>query len=132
MPRRRSRVELLSEATKNPLAAGEEQPQPAAKPRQVLDDRFSVMYKELHRLAAAVKGDDMHATISTSTLVHEAWMKLARSSGLAPQSELHFKSTFRFCFCSAEWRYVLDLRFIHRQQQQRRRRFEHLRFSGHL
>ena len=69
----------------------ESEPQSSAKPRLMLDDWFSVMYKELHRLAAAVKRADVNATISTSTLVHEAWVKLANSPVLAPESELHFK-----------------------------------------
>jgi RNA polymerase sigma factor (TIGR02999 family) len=80
MPRRRSR-------------AGSKELQTAAKPRQMMDDLFSAAYRELRRLAACVKRADVHATISTSTLVHEAWMKLAGSPGLTPQSELHFKRT---------------------------------------
>jgi RNA polymerase sigma factor (TIGR02999 family) len=92
MPRRRSRVEFLPKTAETELPLGKE-PHSAAQPRQILDDRFSVMYKELRRLAAVVKGDDARATISTSTIVHEAWMKLAKSPGLAPQSEQHFKST---------------------------------------
>jgi len=59
----------------------------------MLDDQFSIIYKELHRLAASVKRADAHAAISTSTLLHEAWVKLARSPVAAPQSELHFKRT---------------------------------------
>jgi RNA polymerase sigma factor (TIGR02999 family) len=59
----------------------------------MMDDWFSAAYKELRRLAASVKRNDARATISTSTLVHEAWMKLAGSPGLAPESELHFKRT---------------------------------------
>jgi RNA polymerase sigma factor (TIGR02999 family) len=78
MPRRRACVEFLSNASD-------------AKPPRVLDDWFSATYKELRRLAASVKHIDANATISTSTLVHEAWIKLANSPGLAPESELHFK-----------------------------------------
>ena len=90
MPRRRSRGELLYKAAEAHSMLGT-QLQLDAEPRQELDDRFSVMYKELRRLAAAVKRKDANATISTSTLVHETWMKLARSSGTTPESELHFK-----------------------------------------
>src|ERR1039457_5470268 len=90
MPRRRSRVDFVSKASETQLALGKE-PHSSAKPRQVLDDWFGVMYKELRSLAASVKRADANATISTSTLVHEAWIKLANSPGLAPESELHFK-----------------------------------------
>lgn len=86
MLRRRSRAEFLSES-------GETQLPPDNEPRQVLDDRFSAMYNELRRVAAAMKRADPHATISTSTIMNEAWLKLAKSTGPAPQSELHFKST---------------------------------------
>jgi hypothetical protein len=41
--------------------------------------RFNVMYKELLRLAASIRRADANATISTSTLVHELWVKLAKS-----------------------------------------------------
>jgi RNA polymerase sigma factor (TIGR02999 family) len=93
MPRRRSRVDFLAKDAEAQLALRKE-PQPDPKPRQILDDRFSAMYNELCRLAASVRRDDANATISTSTLVNEAWMKLARSPGPAPQSELlHFKCT---------------------------------------
>jgi RNA polymerase sigma factor (TIGR02999 family) len=61
------------------------------KSRQALDDWYSAFYIELKRLASAVKRSDIHAGISTSTLVHEAWIKLAKASRLAPQSQLHFK-----------------------------------------
>jgi RNA polymerase sigma factor (TIGR02999 family) len=59
----------------------------------MMDAWFSTLYNELRRLATSVKRADANVTISTSTLVHEAWMKLAGSPGLAPQSELHFKRT---------------------------------------
>jgi len=42
-------------------------------------------------MAASVRRADAHATISTATLVHETWMKLARSGTLAPSSDLHLK-----------------------------------------
>jgi hypothetical protein len=90
MPRRRSHAEFISSSTESHLPQANE-PQAGGNSRQTLDDWFSVTYKELRRLAAAVKRSDMHATISTSTLVHEAWIKLANAPGLEPQSELHFK-----------------------------------------
>lgn len=59
--------------------------------RQSLDDLFSAAYEELRRLAAAVRRDDPNATLSPTGLVHEAWMKLARSPDIRPESALHFK-----------------------------------------
>jgi RNA polymerase sigma factor (TIGR02999 family) len=59
--------------------------------RTALDQLFSATYEELRRLAAAVKSGDRHATLNPTTLVHEAWLKLARSPPFAATSELHFK-----------------------------------------
>jgi RNA polymerase sigma factor (TIGR02999 family) len=73
-----------------PAAEGE-QPELNANHRQLLDDLFSAAYRELRRMAASIKRADAKATISTETLVHETWMKLARSGTLAPKSELHLK-----------------------------------------
>lgn len=89
MPRPRAYTDLPSSPGGHVPPA--KQPEPAVKSRQALDDWFSLAYEELRRIAAAVKRDDMHATISTATLVNEAWIKLANAQGFAPQSELHFK-----------------------------------------
>jgi len=59
--------------------------------RQALDSLFSVTYEELRRLAAAVKRVDARATLSPTTLVNEAWLKLAKWPDFASQSRLHFK-----------------------------------------
>ncbi len=59
--------------------------------RQTLDTLYSVTYEELHRLASAVKRRDANATLSPTTLVNEAWLKLASSPEFAAQSRLHFK-----------------------------------------
>jgi RNA polymerase sigma factor (TIGR02999 family) len=59
--------------------------------RGELDTLFSVTYEELRRLAASVKRSDANATLSPTTLVNEAWLKLARSPEFASQSRLHFK-----------------------------------------
>jgi RNA polymerase sigma factor (TIGR02999 family) len=59
--------------------------------RSALDHLFSLAYEELRRLASAVKRSDAHASISPTTLVNEAWIKLAASPSLASESELHFK-----------------------------------------
>jgi RNA polymerase sigma factor (TIGR02999 family) len=90
MPRRRASAEFLFNAAGTRSALAQEQPSESRPPR-AMDDWFSATYRELRRLAASVKHVDANATISTSTLVHEAWIKLANSPDLAPESELHFK-----------------------------------------
>jgi len=52
---------------------------------------FSLTYEELRRLASTVRRGDPHATLSPTTLVHEAWLKLANSPQLGAISRLHFK-----------------------------------------
>ena len=47
--------------------------------RAVLDDLFSAAYEELRRLASAVRRNDHSSTRSATTLVNEAWVKLAAS-----------------------------------------------------
>jgi RNA polymerase sigma factor (TIGR02999 family) len=59
--------------------------------RQALDRLFSATYEELRRLASSVKRSDPSATLSPTTLVNEAWLKLADSSPLMSISCLHFK-----------------------------------------
>jgi RNA polymerase sigma-70 factor, ECF subfamily len=59
--------------------------------RRALDRLFSLAYEELRRLASTVKRGDPNATLSPTTLVHEAWLKLANSPHLAATSRLHFK-----------------------------------------
>jgi RNA polymerase sigma factor (TIGR02999 family) len=56
-----------------------------------LEDLFSATYEELRRLAGAVRGNDPSETLNPTALVNEAYLKLARSPGLAPASRLHFK-----------------------------------------
>lgn len=59
--------------------------------RELVDELFSVTYEELRRIAAGVKHRDSRAPVSTTTLVNEAWLKLANSSALDLKSQLHFK-----------------------------------------
>jgi RNA polymerase sigma factor (TIGR02999 family) len=59
--------------------------------RAALDRLFSVTYEELRRLASTVKRSDWNASISPTTLVNEAWMKLAASPSFRSMSPLHFK-----------------------------------------
>ena len=59
--------------------------------RRDLDYLFSVTYEELRRLAYTVRRNDPGATLSPTTLVNEAWLKLANSPRFASTSPLHFK-----------------------------------------
>lgn len=59
--------------------------------RRALDHLFSVTYEELRRLASSVRRSHPNATLSPTTLVNEAWVKLANSPGFATTSHLHFK-----------------------------------------
>lgn len=59
--------------------------------RTDLDRLFSATYEELRRLASSVRRNDPAATLSPTTLVSEAWLKLARSPAMAGVSPIHFK-----------------------------------------
>jgi len=59
--------------------------------RPSLDHLFSVTYEELRRLASRVRRDDPSNTLNTTALVNEAYLKLADSLRLTPDSRLHFK-----------------------------------------
>jgi RNA polymerase sigma factor (TIGR02999 family) len=56
-----------------------------------VDDLFSAAYEELRRLAAAVRRDDRRATVSPTTLVNEAWIKLSKTPQFRACSHLHFR-----------------------------------------
>ena len=83
MPLRRNRV------VHGPDGGGQTSGVP--EERRTLDTLFSVTYEELRRLASSVKRSDANATLSPTTLVNEAWLKLASSPEFASQSCLHFK-----------------------------------------
>jgi RNA polymerase sigma factor (TIGR02999 family) len=72
-------------------AAGQGAKDQTAPERQALDQLFSLAYEELRRLAASVKRGDPSNTLSATALVNEAWLKLAKSPGIAATSRLHFK-----------------------------------------
>jgi len=59
--------------------------------REELNDAFSAAYEELRRLARAIRRANPDATLSPTTLVNEAWLKMAGSSGAVWESPLHFK-----------------------------------------
>ncbi len=61
------------------------------EPNPELDELFTATYDELRRLASLVRGNDPSATLNPTALVNEAYVKLASSPGLAPESRLHFK-----------------------------------------
>ena len=63
----------------------------AAQSRDSLDRLFSLTYEELRRMASTVRRGDPSQTLNTTALLHEAWMKLARSPEFASMSMLHFK-----------------------------------------
>lgn len=70
---------------------GRAEPDATPEERKALDQLFSLTYEELRRLAASVKRGDPSNTLSPTALVNEAWLKLAKSPGIAAQSPLHFK-----------------------------------------
>jgi RNA polymerase sigma factor (TIGR02999 family) len=63
----------------------------SADERRAIDQLFSLTYEELRRLASSVRRGDPRATLSPTTLVHEAWLKLAHSPAICTTSRLHFK-----------------------------------------
>jgi len=63
----------------------------AAEGRDSFDEQFSLVYEELRRLASGVLRHEQHGKLTPTTLVHEAWLKLAHSPQLADTSPLHFR-----------------------------------------
>ncbi|HTE55053.1 MAG TPA: ECF-type sigma factor [Kofleriaceae bacterium] len=59
--------------------------------RRSLDALYSATYEQLRRLAATIRRGSPALTLSPTTLVNEAWVKLAASPGVASTSLLHFK-----------------------------------------
>ncbi len=52
---------------------------------------FSATYEELRRLASSVRRDHPNETLNPTALVNEAYMKLAASLRIEPESKTHFK-----------------------------------------
>jgi RNA polymerase sigma factor (TIGR02999 family) len=65
---------------------------PSAEEKQAIDDLFSLIYEELRRLASIVRRNEANATLSSTGLLHEAWMRLRDSPPLASTSMAHFKA----------------------------------------
>jgi RNA polymerase sigma factor (TIGR02999 family) len=59
--------------------------------QRTLDALFSATYEELRRLAGLVRKSSPNATLSPTTLVNEAWLKLSRTPPGGIASEIHFK-----------------------------------------
>lgn len=59
--------------------------------RRAMDELFSLIYEELRRLASFVRKNEAYSTISSTALVHEAWLKLKDSPHLAATPLPHFK-----------------------------------------
>jgi RNA polymerase sigma factor (TIGR02999 family) len=62
-----------------------------AEERESLDERFSLVYEELRRLASTVLRGEQNGKLTPTTLVHEAWLKLAHSPEIADTTPLHFR-----------------------------------------
>jgi RNA polymerase sigma-70 factor, ECF subfamily len=62
-----------------------------AEVRDSFDEQFSLVYEELRRLAASVLRGEQNGKVTPTTLVHEAWLKLAHSPKIAETSPLHFR-----------------------------------------
>ena len=61
--------------------------------RPTVDQWFSLAYDELRRLAATIRSRESHDTLSPTALVHEAYIRLASTHAVAPESRLHFMMT---------------------------------------
>jgi RNA polymerase sigma factor (TIGR02999 family) len=76
-------AQLTTEQTADPVFNGIDQ--------ATLDHLFSAAYEELRRLASSVRKYDSGATLSPTTLVNEAWLKLSKTPPAGFTSHLHFK-----------------------------------------
>lgn len=55
-----------------------------------IDRAFECVYDELSRLAGAIRRNRAGATLNTSALVHEVYVKLQSQGSIAVQDRLHF------------------------------------------
>lgn len=84
--------------------------------RESLDSLYAAAYEQLRRLAAAVRRTHGHKPVelNTTTLLHEAWLKLAEHPQFRAQSELHFRRiaarAMRQVLVDAARRHVADKR----------------------
>ncbi|MGJ8664087.1 MAG: ECF-type sigma factor, partial [Marinicella sp.] len=77
--------------------------QAAAGEQQALDQLIPVIYPDLKAIAAGLrrKQFDVNATLNTTSLVNEAWLKLKRY-GVQANSRKHF-----FCIAAQAMRQIL-------------------------
>ena len=76
-----------------PQKARDDEPDsPPQELRVALDDRISLVYEELRRLASFVRKNEASSTLNSTALVHEAWLKLKDSPQLSATSPPHFKA----------------------------------------
>jgi RNA polymerase sigma factor (TIGR02999 family) len=62
--------------------------------RGAMDRVFTIVYRELRALARRqLRRGPPGATLRTTALVHEAYLKLARRADVAPQDRVHFFAT---------------------------------------
>lgn len=59
--------------------------------RQNFDELFSLSYEELRRLAGGILRDEGVARLTPTTLVNEAWLRLAPYPKVANTSPIHFR-----------------------------------------
>lgn len=59
--------------------------------RADLDHLYSAMYEELRHLASAARSDHPDASLTPTSIVNEAYVRMVRSLRIEPSSELHFK-----------------------------------------
>jgi RNA polymerase sigma factor (TIGR02999 family) len=64
---------------------------PSAQERRAFDALYSAVYEELRRLAASVRRRSFGSSLTPTTLVHEAWVKLARNPELSSLPKAHFQ-----------------------------------------
>jgi RNA polymerase sigma factor (TIGR02999 family) len=60
--------------------------------RQAIDALYQRAYDELTRMAASCLKKDPFATLSPSTLLHETWLKFAKSGPMTIVDEKHLKN----------------------------------------
>ncbi len=62
-----------------------------SKDSQGLDELWSILYEDLHRLASYnMKNDRKNSSLHTTVLVHEAFLKLAGGQSVRWESQAHF------------------------------------------
>ena len=82
----------MPEAQNPEFHTNELRPALALEDKRAVDELFSLVYEELRRLASKVRRHEAHATLSSTALLHEAWMKLRDSPPMASSSPEHFKA----------------------------------------